>query len=131
LIPNLVNTGSGGWSASLNWGNGLGPATNPQKNGFVAAGSTDSINDADIEDAAGTFHIMDGMAGLVSGVCSPNNGDMRAIFTDTRTDVTNTVGNVRPAMRHLDGYNVLFGDGHVKWKQYRTSKYENWTVQKD
>jgi prepilin-type N-terminal cleavage/methylation domain-containing protein/prepilin-type processing-associated H-X9-DG protein len=33
------------------------------------------------------------------------------------------------SFRHSGGYNALFGDGHVKWIKYGSSKPENWFIQ--
>jgi prepilin-type N-terminal cleavage/methylation domain-containing protein/prepilin-type processing-associated H-X9-DG protein len=37
----------------------------------------------------------------------------------------------RVARRHLDGFNALFTDGHVKYRKFGSTRVADWTVQSD
>jgi prepilin-type N-terminal cleavage/methylation domain-containing protein/prepilin-type processing-associated H-X9-DG protein len=142
LIPNYpAGTGAGGWTTA-GWGTYTAPggtapaATNKKASGFISDGSIDSVADSDIEDPAGTIHIVDYMINptpATGGVCSPDGGGMRTILGDNRTEVfPTTAGISKTAARHLGGYNALYGDGHVKYLQWgKGNRPQMWSIQKD
>ncbi len=139
LIPNyMAGTGAGGWTTpglgtDTAPGGAVPPATNARACGFVSNGSTDSVYDSDIEDPAGTIHIVDYMINPTSGVCNPDGGGMRTILGDNRTEIFPAVaGNSKTSPRHLGGYNALYGDAHVKFRQWgKSSQARDWSIQKD
>ena len=66
----------------------------------------------------------------------PNYQDGSLAYYCSATDHTGGAAradNVTPysgvSSRHLEGYNVLFGDGHVKWKKWGSSQPEEWFIQ--
>jgi prepilin-type N-terminal cleavage/methylation domain-containing protein/prepilin-type processing-associated H-X9-DG protein len=127
---NVIPDTDASWTTT-GWGSDL--AGNLQKNGFVTTGSQVSINDADIEDPAGTIHIFDNWSvPATAGTCNPDNREMAGISTEGRTDYQATAGSLtKVANRHLDSFNALWGDGHAKSVKFRYSRNTQWTVQKD
>lgn len=121
-------------SFASNW---FTPGFGTGTSGFVKQGTTSgatvAINEAQVADPAGTIHIVDGMvaqSGVNSGTC--NDGDvMVGIDTERSTDRRSDSETKKPAYRHFDGYNALYGDGHVKWKAWGTSQAREWSVQAD
>ena len=99
---------------------------NNGKSGFVLPSATSAAtacNEAAVGDAAGTIHIVDGMS-------SSNNGDsMRGILDEARTDHFSDAEDSKVAYRHNLGFNALYGDGHVKWLPYGSTKAGDWTIQ--
>ena len=107
---------------------------NTAKTGYIQQGSaaliTDGLNEADIEDSAGTIHIFD------SWVSACGNGNsIRGIDEELRTDRFATGASAgtasKVAGRHFEGFNALYGDGHVKFVKWGTSKPGAWSIQKD
>lgn len=136
LIPNFVSTmssGQGGWTtAGLGSDATYGNTANKTANGYVTTGSQFSVSDSEIEDPSGTVHITDYMVNPTASKCDPDGGNMRTILGDNRTDIfpaTAGVGKVSP--RHLDFYNVLYGDGHVKSRKWGAGRWQEWSIQKD
>ncbi|RYX85328.1 DUF1559 domain-containing protein [bacterium] len=95
------------------------------KNGFVGDTSTKAISEAMLGDAAGTIHIVDGMTTSNAGSA------MRGLQEEIRTDYYPNVTASKAAPRHFDGFNVLFADGHVKFRKYGSTKPNEWTIQSD
>jgi prepilin-type N-terminal cleavage/methylation domain-containing protein/prepilin-type processing-associated H-X9-DG protein len=124
-----ANTGFEGWTTA-GWGNAFtaDPAANVAKSGFVNPyGTTQSsaANEATVEDPAGTIHVVDGMA------TTENENSIRGIQAEVRTDRSTAATSSKVAARHFDGFNALFGDGHVKWRRWGTTRAEEWTIQSD
>ncbi len=132
LIPSTFNAsaapGTNGW-VKAGWGTTALP-----KNGFASTAATASINAAAIEDPAGTIHIFDSMVTSTStpggDFCSLGSG-IRAIDGEVRTDHFTTVTSSKVADRHFDGFNAMYGDGHVKFRRWGSTKAEDWSVQTD
>ncbi len=123
------NAGFTGWTTA-GWGNGFpsDPAGNLYKSGFVGIGSlTTVLNEAAVEDAAGTIHIFDSMA------TSQNENSISRIDAETKTDrstlATASQITSKVAARHFDGFNALYGDGHVKFRKWGSTSAGNWTIQ--
>ena len=121
-----------GCTFSLGWSNtgrtaGFWSATTP-KNGFATVGTTSSVLEAGVEDPAGTIHIVDAITGSTSDP-STNGNSIRAITQDVRTDLFTNDAASKPGNRHFDGFNALYGDGHVKFRQWGTTTPGEWTVQ--
>jgi prepilin-type N-terminal cleavage/methylation domain-containing protein/prepilin-type processing-associated H-X9-DG protein len=74
------------------------------------------VNDAAIEDHAGTICVVDWWSR------GTPNGVVFAIPRDTDRAAAANVGN-----RHNTGFNALFADSHVKWIKYGSSKLSQWT----
>lgn len=90
-----------------------------------------SPGESAVEDPAGTIWIHDGL----------NQETWREGYTDysaARGGVTgltqcpNTiVGRRCVSDRHSEGFNAVFGDGHVKWMKYGSTKPCMWSIQLD
>ena len=131
LILNRSNPGANpsftGWTEA-GWGNGFSsdPAGNLYKSGFVGITSvTTVLNEAAVEDPAGAIHMFDSMC------TNENENSISRIDRETMTDRSNLAQTTKVAARHFDGFNALYGDGHVKWKKWGTSKAGDWTIQAD
>lgn len=118
LIP------SSGWTVTPSF-------QNVGKTGYVTSGSTISVNEAAIEEPATTVHIFDHTSQAVSGVCNVNGGEMRTVLNEARTDYARINTSAKVANRHLEGFNILFGDGHSKWRKFATTQPREWSVQAD
>ena len=107
---------------------------NAGKTGYIQQGSTalitDGLHEADIEDSAGTIHIFDSWV----SVCG-NGNSIRGIDEELRTDryaTGATAGTAsKVAGRHFDGFNAIYGDGHVKWKKWGATAPREYSIQKD
>ncbi|HEX8465200.1 MAG TPA: DUF1559 domain-containing protein [Abditibacterium sp.] len=121
-----ANVGFTGW-VKAGWGNGFSgdPAGNLAKSGFVGLTQSVGLNEAAVEDAAGTIHIFDSMA------TTEFENAIRSIDTEVKTDRYNSRTSQRAAPRHFDGFNALFGDGHAKWRKWGSTKAEEWSIQSD
>ena len=130
---NLIGNTSALWPNASNWGrtasgNGL------DKFGFAGSaaggGANDSMMEAAIEDPAGTIHIMDAIAGSTgTNTCNTGGASIIGIRNLYNTDLYKQAGTAKVSWRHFEGYNALFGDGHVKWKRWGSSRPGDWTVQ--
>jgi len=132
LITNANTTSltAAGWVTTTPAFNATGP-----KHGFVGTGgTTSSIVESVIGDPAGTIHIIDSLGGTTSSTtnpCGSGGPSIRGIQAERRTDVWNTYTASKVAYRHTDGFNALFGDGHVKWRKWGSTRREEWSVQAD
>jgi prepilin-type N-terminal cleavage/methylation domain-containing protein/prepilin-type processing-associated H-X9-DG protein len=120
---NLIPTGS--WAT--------GGFTGGDKNGFVTSGTTSSVNESEVEDSAGTIHIMDAWTGTDPASYNPCAGgnSIRGIQEEIRTDHYPNATASKVAGRHLDGFNAMYGDGHVKYLRWGSSRAADWSIQKD
>lgn len=110
--------------------------TGNMKSGFIKVGSTStantSLSEAAVEDAAGTIHIVDGVAGSASKPgtsCAGAADSLASIRAEVNTDHFSDSETSKPAYRHFGGFNALFGDGHVKWRRYGSTKAGEWSIQ--
>ncbi len=104
------------------------------KTGFMLMNATlTPVNEADVEDSAGTIHIFDTITGTTSTTIDPctQGNSIRAISEEIRTDHLNNSEASKAAPRHFEGFNAMYGDGHVKWIQYGKTKASDWSIQKD
>jgi len=62
-----------------------------------------------------------------SGANAPNEGKITSV---SHLDSAGA-STARVASRHLEGFNALFADGHVKWRKGGATKVSEWTVQAD
>lgn len=136
----LVNVSSSwyGWKTPgfLEPEGSTGP--NGEKNGFITSDTQSvGINEAAVEDSAGTIHIFDAWGGPAAGTDCNVGGNLRAIGSEVRTDryngsTTQTgAGPSKVALRHFEGFNAMYGDGHVKWRKWGNTAASEWTVQSD
>lgn len=128
---NTIPDTDAAWSSTgtTGWGSDVGGL---KKHGFVSATNQLSAHASEIEDPAGTIWIVDQWAQQSAAAdCNPDTVAMREIISDGRLDFVATAGASKVANRHLETFNAIFGDGHVKAKQWRYSKLAEWTVQKD
>ena len=126
---NLIPDTSTGWP-NLGATTGFRSTTVP-KNGFVTTGTTLSINDAAIAAPATTIHIVDAWTGSSSSEPRSLGNSMRGLTTALRTDMFKNDESSKVANRHLGGFNALYGDGHVKFVRWGTTKPSDWTIQAD
>jgi prepilin-type N-terminal cleavage/methylation domain-containing protein len=115
-------------------------AVHGPKNGFAAQYYYQPIHEASIGDPAGTIHIIDGwaLASQQSFGVDAHGYDMRRIRSELTTDIWPNCNSPSPnasyskvSNRHIEGFNAIYGDGHVKWRKYGTTRPEEWTVQQD
>ncbi len=117
-------------SANLSWT--TAGYTGGNKCGFVTTGTTLSVAEAQVEDPAGTIHIMDSMTGAsgTSDPCTQGNS-IRGIQQEIRTDHFPDQTASKVAYRHSGGFVSLNGDGHAKWHKWGSSKASEWSIQTD
>jgi prepilin-type N-terminal cleavage/methylation domain-containing protein/prepilin-type processing-associated H-X9-DG protein len=100
--------------------------TGGDKSGFVTTGTTLSVTDSQIEDPAGTIHIMD------AWTSGPHQGNsIRGIQQQIRTDHYPDATSSKVARRHSEGFMALFGDGHAKFRRWGSTKPAEWSIQAD
>lgn len=113
---NLIPTGS--WTTP--------GYTGGNKSGFVTTGTTLSVSEAQVEDPAGTIHLVD------SWTTAPYLGhSIRGIQQEVRTDRYSNASASKVAGRHAGGFMALFGDGHARWVQWGSTKASQWSIQAD
>lgn len=99
-----------------------------------------AINEAGVADPTGTIHIVDSMSGSDTSAASDPcsfGGSISKIVGDRSVDyfqsfwpsTLNTSPFQKVAWRHFDGFNALYGDGHVKWRKYGSTTRGEWSVQ--
>ena len=127
---NVIPNTSTGWPNS---GKTAGfRSTTVEKNGFVTTSTTLSVLDAAIANPAGTIHIVDGMTGSSSGQNPASLGSsIRGLTTALRTDMSTSDESSKVSNRHFDGFNALFGDGHVKFRRWGSTTPAEWSIQDD
>jgi prepilin-type N-terminal cleavage/methylation domain-containing protein len=100
--------------------------TGGDKSGFVTTGTTLSVNEAAIEDPAGTIHIVD------SWTTQPDQGNsIRGIQQEIRTDHFSNATASKVASRHNNGFVALYGDQHAKWVKWGSTRARDWSIQAD
>ncbi len=102
---------------------------NVGKSGFVSGtGTSSSVNEAAVEDPAGTIHIMDAWGHSCSDAQS-----IRAITAEIRTDRFSSLAShatpSKVARRHSDGFVAVYGDGHARWLRWGSTKAKDWSIQ--
>ncbi len=126
---NTSTTTGDGWATTSPTFN----TTANKKFGFVGPnGGTASIVESAVEDPAGTIHMFDSMTGAVPPNDSCKQGvSIITMRSERRTDHFDTDAASKIGYRHFDGFNALYGDGHVKWVKWGSTKRENFSVQLD
>lgn len=106
--------------------------TNGDKSGFVTTGTTLSVTAAQVEDPAGTIHIVEAMTGASGGndPCVQGNS-IRGIQQEIRTDHYPNDTASKVAYRHKGGFTALFGDMHAKYRKWGSTKASEWSIQQD
>ncbi len=133
-IPNVT----GVWS-NANWGAySSATATTPtagrlDKSGFIALSETRPLMEAAVEDSAGTINIVDSLAGgaasTVGTASACSAASLYRYDREIQTDHFKNSETTKVAYRHFEGFNALFGDGHVKWRRYGSTTAGEWTIQ--
>lgn len=98
---------------------------------------TGSINETAVEDPVGTIHIVDAMSGSETVDPCRYGTSMGFIRGDRSVDYIRSDWSPVPrrdtyqhlSYRHFGGFNALFGDGHVKWRRWGTTRREEWSIQ--
>lgn len=122
----------------------VSPSNDTRRTGFNERGSSPDvgagINEAQVEDPTGTIAVFDNMSGNNTGT------NMIGITTEMQTDrftqdgSSQTVNGVssgsdtiprKVSARHLEGFNALYGDGHVKWRKWGSTQPNEWSIQND
>ncbi len=128
------------WDAWSTTGfNGGGSTANPTpgpngfRSGFLNPTAIVSVglNEATVEDPTGTIRVFDAMAGSATATDCFVSNSIRGITAETRTDRSTSSDASKVAARHFDGMNVLFGDGHVKFRKWGTTTANEWSIQSD
>ncbi len=101
------------------------------KSGFVTTGTTASVIEAQIEEPAGTIHIIDAMTGSATGDPTVQGNSIRGIQSEDRTDHFNLDTASKVSYRHGGGFEALFGDGHAKYRKWGSTTPCEWTIQSD
>ncbi|MCW3061075.1 MAG: prepilin-type N-terminal cleavage/methylation domain [Capsulimonas sp.] len=141
LIPTQNGTGAKPWDNII----ALRPCNNGktypgfvdyagnQKSGWVGKGTTFTRSMAEIEDPAGTIHIVDGMVSYLAltPTTFSQGPSMRGLQYDNRTDMYNDATYSKVAYRHTGGFVVLYGDGHSGYKKWGSTTPCMWTIQDD
>ncbi len=108
---------------------------NGPKSGFIDPNVTATIGvfEPAIEDPSGTIRIFDSWGGYAGAAAIPCNvgGYLRAIGAEIRTDRYQTDAPSKVASRHFDGFNALYGDGHVKFRKWGSTTANEWSIQSD
>ena len=92
------------------------------------------LNESAVEDPAGTIHIVDSMVGYGAGDPASRGINMYNIEAETELDFyrgADADPDQKVAFRHFDGFNALYGDGHVKFRKWGSTRPQEWTVQSD
>ena len=132
LQPFLVNNLSYGRNLIPYTGWQTAGFTNGDKSGFVTTGTTLSVISAQVEDPAGTIHVVEAMTGATGGADPTVQGNsIRGIQQEIRTDIYPDQTASKVAYRHKEGYTALFGDQHAKYKKWGSSKPKEWSIQND
>jgi prepilin-type N-terminal cleavage/methylation domain-containing protein/prepilin-type processing-associated H-X9-DG protein len=121
---------SGGDSpTAANWV--AGP--NGPKTGFQNPRSSASLGlyEPAVEDPSGTIRITDGWGGVNGAPRCDVGSSLRAMSEEIRTDRYLTDAPSKVAARHFDGFNALYGDGHVKFRKWGSTTANEWSIQSD
>lgn len=121
---NLIPNTTAAWKTA-----GFKTTTN-EKSGFVTTGTTSSVIEAQIEEPASTIHIFDAMTGSTGDPTIQGNS-IRGIQSEDRTDHFPDDTASKVAYRHGGGFEILFGDGHAKYRKWGSTKPCEWTIQAD
>jgi prepilin-type N-terminal cleavage/methylation domain-containing protein/prepilin-type processing-associated H-X9-DG protein len=125
---NLIPDTPAAWP---NRGATAGFRTTGGKSGFVTTGTTTSMLDSGIEEPATTIHLTDAWAGSTNSEPRSLGNTIRGITEAHRTDMFKDDTASKVASRHFDGFNALYGDGHVKFRRWGSTRPSEWTVQAD
>lgn len=121
---NGIQSGSWSWTDARSVDkNGVAMSTkSPLPQGFATANSGQSISLASLGAPADTIMIFD--------MLWPGNGIQPEIWCDNQLDYING-GNLRVPKRHVEGFTIVFADGHAKWAKHGSTKAWQWTIQED
>lgn len=128
--------GSNGWMTAGFTGTTAAPGPNGPKSGFLNTTATASIGlfEASVEDSAGTIRVFDAWASPdpdSGGTGCAVGNSIRAITSERRTDRFTFATASKVSNRHFDGFNALFGDGHVKFRRWGSTTADEWSIQSD
>lgn len=109
------------------------PGPNGFRTGFQNPNSTASIgmNEVVVEDSTGTIRVFDSMAGSTATPNCAVGNSIRSISEEIRTDIYLNDTASKVSARHFTGFNALYGDGHVKFRKWGTTKPNEWSIQSD
>jgi prepilin-type N-terminal cleavage/methylation domain-containing protein/prepilin-type processing-associated H-X9-DG protein len=132
ILNNRANSSQEGWNTAL--GGNWGTSTNV-KMGFVSASDT-AISSAAVPVPATTIFIVDGWTSNGSPVIANKGQTLAAIKWERSTDYNSLAtfadtSHTKVPERHLEGFNVLWGDGHVKWRKFGSTTPQEWSIQED
>ena len=111
------------------------PGPNGAKSGYLNIRSTASLGlfEPEVADPAGTIRVFDSWSGYGGQTeCTPTAAtSIRAISGEERTDRFKTDAPSKVASRHFEGFNALYGDGHVKFRKWGSTTANEWSIQDD
>jgi prepilin-type N-terminal cleavage/methylation domain-containing protein len=128
---NTISGPSGGSGFGAN-SQKVTPGFNPtDKRGYVGLtgdywdGST--LADSDVEDPSGSFWLTEGNW---PDVGNDSDNDYGYQFANPNRTANPFIGG-KVRGRHNTGFVSIFGDGHVKWTKFGSSKPAQWSIQAD
>ena len=132
LPPFMVNGLSYGRNLIPTTGWATAGFTGGDKSGYVTTGTTLSVSGSQIEEPAGTIHIVEAMTGA-TGTNDPcvQGNSIRGIQQEIRTDHYSDQTASKVAYRHSGGFTALFGDQHAKYRKWGSTKAAEWSIQAD
>jgi prepilin-type processing-associated H-X9-DG protein len=133
---NRANSNQEGWftNTGTNWGSAAFVKT-----GFIGPETSSPYTPAKsslVVEPSSTIMVVDAYTNSGSSNDDARAKTLRSIDWERGTDYgdLSTYGinaHTKVVGRHLDGFNILWGDGHVKWRNYGTTKPQEWSIQAD
>lgn len=108
------------------------------RTGFIhwtSSADIKSIHEAAVESPSTKILIIDGVHEAASTTYQYPYIDMYCSDTDSfpgavpHTTEGGSSTGMKTSQRHSEGFNALWGDGHVKWVKFGASNWQNWAVQ--
>jgi prepilin-type N-terminal cleavage/methylation domain-containing protein/prepilin-type processing-associated H-X9-DG protein len=144
MLPNWQNGGAGtNFSCAVGSPGGGSTGVNAYS-GFLQLNKTNptwdlkSALETSIESPATKIFAVDGVHITTSGSTSPyvypyleqycKDADSFPGASPIQTE-GGASATMKTSERHFEGFNALYGDGHVKWMKFGSSNYQNWAIQ--
>ena len=90
------------------------------------------LPDADIQDPAGTIWLAEGNWPDLGNDREGDYGRMRQFPTNPEATMSGyKFKGVKIRGRHNDGFVAIYGDGHVKWNKFGSTRPKMWSIQTD
>ena len=129
----ISSSNRSGWYRS-NWGSAANPKT-----GFIASDGTDGpVALAAVPQPSTTIYVVEGNSSNASSSQNSRGQTLRQIPWESGTDYgsfnyASHAGSSHNKVldRHLEGFNILWADGHVKWRKTGGTTAQEWSIQED